>query len=115
MIVLNSDMQLIEDTPEAKFGASIVITISDECDLHLEIWDASTKHPDVCFSFADFEMTCFMSFESNIVAWLAQCASRLSFAYNMYTILSMATEVNGKLIADYYMSTPRWLKYNQPC
>lgn len=115
MIVLNSDMEIIEDTPKAKYGASIVITISDECHLTLEIWDGSTKHPDVCYEFRNFEKTCFMSFENNIVAWLAECASKVTFSINMYTILRMATEDNGKLIAKYYMSRPRWLSLNKPC
>lgn len=112
MIVLNKKMEQIEDSAKAKFTAGVVVTVSDTCDLWLEIWDSSTKHADLIFKFIDFEYSNWRSFQNNIVAWLAECASKVS-ALHMYTILGMAKEETGKVLANYYMSSTYWKEHNK--
>lgn len=101
MVVLNENLCPICDTLSERFSASIVIEISDTGSIKLELWGASTKHPDSIFQYDDFKESFVMDKQDNIVAWLAECASKMLFRGNMYRLLAMATQKTAKDILKY--------------
>lgn len=48
----------------------------------LELWGASTKHPDSVFYFNDFKKVDFVEEEYQIFQWLLECASKLNFPFH---------------------------------
>ena len=40
----------------------------------LELWEASTKHPDSIFYFSEFNKNPFLDDKSQIFPWLLECA-----------------------------------------
>lgn len=50
-----------------------------EKDITLELWGASTKHPDSKFYFSDFQKSPFVEEKHQIFQWLLECASKLTF------------------------------------
>lgn len=58
----------------------------------LELWGASTKHPDSIFYFSDFKKTEFFEPEDQIFQWLLECASRLIFPFHAYDLARFAIE-----------------------
>ena len=61
-------------------------------DTILELWSASTKHPDSIFYFSDFKKTEFFEPEDQIFQWLLECASRLIFPVHAYDLAQFAIE-----------------------
>ncbi len=59
----------------------------------LELWEASTKHPDSIFYFSDFEKTSFIPAKEQIFPWLLECASKLMFPFHSYCLASYAMEL----------------------
>lgn len=53
-----------------------------EKDITLELWGASTKHPDSKFYFSDFKKLSFIDEEHQIFQWLLECASKLTFPFH---------------------------------
>lgn len=51
----------------------------DDGEIVLELWAASTKHPDSVFYFSDFKKTEFFDDEYQIFQWLLECASKLTW------------------------------------
>lgn len=49
--------------------------------LTLELWNASTKHPDSKFYFSDFQKSPWVKEEYQIFQWLLECASKLNFPF----------------------------------
>jgi hypothetical protein len=47
----------------------------------LELWGASTKHPDSRFDYTDFQKVDFIDDEWQIFQWLLECASKLNFPF----------------------------------
>lgn len=69
-----------------KFYSSI-----DTKDTYLELWGASTKHPDVMYRFSDYEDRAEWIYEEWLVyQWLIYCASRLSFPSTTAEIVEFA-------------------------
>lgn len=62
-----------------------------------EIWGGSTKHPDVSFSFSDFNKSPFGFDEFQIFAWLLECASKMLFPSSCYRIADFAMELHDNL------------------
>ena len=60
-----------------------------------EIWGGSTKHPDVSFNFNDFKKSPFGNEQSQIFAWLLECASKMLFPFSCYRIADFAMELWG--------------------
>ena len=50
-----------------------------EKDITLELWGASTKHPDSKFYFSDFQKSPFVEEKHQDFQWLLECASKLTF------------------------------------
>lgn len=61
-------------------------------DLTLEIWGASTKHPDSKFYFSDFQKTELFSEDVQIFQWLCECASKMTFPWTAKKIVEYALE-----------------------
>lgn len=71
-------------------------TKTDTClkdDIVLELWGASTKHPDSEFHFSDWEdKSPYFNDEVQIYQWLLWCASRLSMPFYAYELAEYAKE-----------------------
>lgn len=50
-----------------------------EEDLVLELWGASTKHPDSQFFFSEFQKSPYFDEEHQVFQWLLECASKLTW------------------------------------
>lgn len=48
----------------------------------LELWGASTKHPDSVFKFSDFKKSPSVDEEHQVFQWLLECASKLTFPFH---------------------------------
>lgn len=48
-------------------------------DLILELWGASTKHPDIVFRFSSFEKSQWIDEKYQVFQWVLECASTLNF------------------------------------
>ncbi len=60
-------------------------------DTVLELWGASTKHPDVSFSFSAYKDRCeWLTNEWLIFQWLVYCASKLSFPSTTLQVVEFA-------------------------
>lgn len=59
----------------------------------LELWEASTKHPDSIFYFSKFNKNPFLDEKSQIFPWLLECASRLNWPFHTYCLASFAMEL----------------------
>ena len=72
----------------------------------LELWGASTKHPDSVFYFSDFNKVDYFSEDSQIFQWLLECASRLCFPFHAYSLARFAMELyeNRSKYREYYDS-----------
>lgn len=59
-------------------------------DLTLELWGASTKHPDSTFYFSDFKKSPYINEEHQIFQWLLECASKLDFPFHAKELTEFA-------------------------
>ncbi len=59
----------------------------------LELWEASTKHPDSIFYFSDFRKTEFIPAKEQIFPWLLECASKMIWPFHSYCLASFAMEL----------------------
>lgn len=58
-----------------------------------ETWGASTKHPDAVFHFSDFTKTSFIPAKEQILPWLLECASKMTFPMHSAWIAMWALEL----------------------
>lgn len=59
----------------------------------LELWGASTKHPDSIFYFSDFKLYDWFDKNDQIVPWIFECASKLNFPVHAYYLAKWACEI----------------------
>lgn len=59
-------------------------------DTILELWGASTKHPDSRFFFSKFEKSLWVDDHQQIFQWLLECASKLNFPFHAYQLMKFA-------------------------
>ena len=59
----------------------------------LELWGASTKHPDCVFYFSDFKLSEWTEPHVQIYQWLLECASKLNWPYHAYELATNATKM----------------------
>ena len=64
----------------------------------LELWGASTKHPDSIFYFSDFEKCPFINEQAQVFQWMLECASKLNFPFHAYDLATRAV-----MFHEYYM------------
>lgn len=65
----------------------------DDHEIVLELWGASTKHPDSVFYFSDFQLSEWTDAEDQIFQWLLECASKLNWPYHAYRLACKAIEI----------------------
>lgn len=66
--------------------------ISDH-DTILELWGASTKHPDSFFCFSDFKLCEWIDPQPQIFQWILECASKLNFPVHAHELTLYALEL----------------------
>ena len=62
----------------------------------LELWAASTKHPDSIFFFSDFKLCDWFEPQDQIIPWIFECASRLNFPVHAYFLAKWACQMYEK-------------------
>lgn len=56
----------------------------------LELWGASTKHPDSVFYFSDFKISAWFDRADQVVPWLLECASKMNWPIHSYELAKWA-------------------------
>lgn len=51
----------------------------DTRDTYLELWGASTKHPDLIYRFSDFKLSEWVPSYRQLFQWILECASKSNF------------------------------------
>lgn len=59
----------------------------------LELWGASTKHPDSWFFFSDFEKSNWIDEQLQIPQWIWECASKLNWPMHAYGLALFGIEI----------------------
>ena len=59
-------------------------------DTYLELWGASTKHPDSVFQFSNFKKTELLPDEVQIFQWILECASKLTWPFHAKELAEFA-------------------------
>ena len=59
----------------------------------LELWGASTKHPDSLFRFSDFTLSDWFPSHRQLFQWILECASKLSFPIHARELTDFALVV----------------------
>jgi len=59
----------------------------------LELWSASTKHPDSTFYFSKFKLCDWFDAKDQIVPWIFECASKLNFPIHAYELSKWGCEL----------------------
>lgn len=57
----------------------------------LELWGASTKHPDSVFRFSNFQLSEWFEPEDQMIQWILECASKMNFPYHAWALAVWAT------------------------
>lgn len=66
-------------------------------DYRLELWGASTKHPDSIFYFSRWENADYLfTMDEQLFQWLCYCASCMRFSYHAKQIINFAIDERGK-------------------
>lgn len=79
-------------TNEEKFKKGIVVYQDEKGDYILELWAASTKHPDSMFRFSNFKKNEFIDEEKQIFQWLLECASKLTWPFHAKALAEYALQ-----------------------
>ena len=58
----------------------------------LELWGASTRHPDSMFYFSDFKKSEWVDENAQIFQWILECASKMNFPFHGYELAKYAME-----------------------
>ena len=58
----------------------------------LELWGASTKHPDSRFFFKDFKKNEFIEDKYQVYQWLLECASKLDWPFHAKELVDYANQ-----------------------
>lgn len=83
-------------TNEEKFRAGKVLYKDENGQYVLELWGGSTKHPDSIFFMKDFKFPIWANrenpedVESQLFPWLLECASRLMWPMQSYSLAKWA-------------------------
>ena len=65
-------------------------------DTILELWCGSTKHPDVVFHYSAFTKSLWVDENAQIIPWIFECASRLSFPYHSIALVQWTLQFVGE-------------------
>ena len=58
----------------------------------LELWGASTKHPDSVFYFSNFDLSEWIQPEAQVISWIYECASELNLPFHSYQLAKWACD-----------------------
>ena len=58
----------------------------------LELWGASTKHPDSVFYFSNFDLSEWVQPEAQVISWIYECASELNLPFHSYQLAKWACD-----------------------
>lgn len=58
----------------------------------LELWAASTKHPDAIFYYSDFKKSEYFNDKVQVYQWLLECASKLTFPFYARELVDYANK-----------------------
>ena len=78
--------------------SGIVVEKKENGYYRLELWGASTKHPDSVFNMEDFEMAFWVDkndqeqIDGQVFQWLLECASKLTFPPHAEELAKYAIE-----------------------
>ena len=68
-------------------------------DVILELWGASTKHPDSRFFFSDFKLSEYVpNPDPQIFQWVLECASKLNFPFHARDLAEFALRCDDAYI-----------------
>ena len=56
----------------------------------LELWGASTKHPDSIFFFSEFKKSEYLKDEYQVFQWLLECASKMTWPMHAHELAELA-------------------------
>ena len=73
-------------------GYKLYSRVSDH-ETVLELWGASTKHPDSVFYFSDFKLCAWFDPQEQIIPWVFECASKMNFPVHAYELAKFACRV----------------------
>lgn len=59
----------------------------------LELWGASTKHPDSVFYYSEFKLSPWCDKVHQTVPWILECASLLNLPYHSYALARWACDM----------------------
>ena len=59
----------------------------------LELWGASTKHPDSIFRFSDFKTCDYLHPFCQYFQWILECASKLLWPFHARDLVDFAIDV----------------------
>jgi hypothetical protein len=59
----------------------------------LELWGASTKHPDSVFYYSDFKKSEWVDKRYQIPQWIWECASKLNWPMHVYGLTLFGIEI----------------------
>lgn len=85
-------------TNEEKFREGNVLYKDNNGNYVLELWSASTKHPDSVFYMEDFNLAWWVDrdnpkdVETQVLPWLLECASKLTMPAHSYQLAKWAIE-----------------------
>lgn len=61
---------------------TIIVRKDDKYIYTLELWGASTKHPDSIFHYSDYKKVDWLDDRCQVFQWLLECASKLTFPFH---------------------------------
>ena len=79
-----------------KNGIKLYSRVSDH-ETVLELWGASTKHPDSVFHFSNFKLAEFVPPELQVYQWLLECASKLTWWFYAKQLADFANSYYWKV------------------
>ena len=66
----------------------------------LELWGASTKHPDSTFKYSNFNKNELLNDNVQIYQWLIECASKLTWWFYTKQLVDFANEYYKNVIEE---------------
>ena len=89
---LNAERGNKKMTNEEKFRQDKVFYKHEKYGYILELWGASTKHPDSVFYFEDFQKNEIFTDEEQLFQWICECASKLAFPPHAVSLIEWGLE-----------------------
>lgn len=90
---------LIRNIPEeGTAGRGVKLYRRDDGEIVLELWAASTKHPDSTFRFSDFSTVKYLPKPTQLYQWILECASKLTLPMHALDLANFASDVYDAII-----------------